>query len=84
MPDIEACNCSPFEAWNAAATALHMALYLTATSSSTEADDEAGATLVPEAGPTNEASAAVAAKEPAKAEPQATEASQIFENPSGI
>lgn len=85
MPDMEAWNCSPFGAWNAAASALQTALYLTATSTSTEAGEEAGATLAPEASPLNEASTtAVASKEPAKAEPQATEASQILVNPDTV
>lgn len=85
MPDMGAWNCSPLGAWNAAASVLQTALYLTATSTSTEAGEEAGATLAPEASPLNEASTtAVASKEPAKAEPQATEASHILANPVGV
>lgn len=86
IPDMAAWNCSPFGAWNAAASALQTALYLTATSTSTEAGEEAGATLAAaQAAPLNEASTtAVASKEPAKAEPQAIKASQIFANPFGV
>lgn len=85
MPDMGAWNCSPFGLWNAAASALQTALYLTATSTSTEAGEEAGATLAPEASPLNGASTtAVASKEPAKAEPQATEGSPIVVNPLGV
>lgn len=85
IPDMGAWNCSPFGVWNAAASALQTALYLTATSTSTEAGEEAGATLAAEASPLNEASTtAVASKEPAKVEPQATEASQVLGTPFGV
>lgn len=85
IPDMGAWNCSPFGVWNAAASALQTALYLTATSTSTEAGEEAGATLAAEASPLNEASTtAVASKEPAKVEPQATGASQVLGTPFGV
>lgn len=85
IPDMGAWNCSPFGVWNAAASVLQTALYLTATSTSTEAGEEAGATLAAEASPLNEASTtAVVSKEPAKVEPQATEASQVLGTPFGV
>ena len=77
MPEMGAWACSDFGVWPAAASALETALYLTATSTSTEAGDEAGVTPAPKI-------SAVAAKESAKVEPQATEASQIFANPFGV
>ncbi|KAF6227900.1 hypothetical protein HO133_007628 [Letharia lupina] len=84
MPDMGAWNCSPYGTWPAAASALNTALYLTATSTSTEAGDEAGVTPAPKASPPKEAPDPAAGKEPAKVEPQAAEASQIVANPFGV
>lgn len=74
-------NCEPFGAWAAPASVLNTALYLTATSTSTEAGDEAGATPAAKASPPKKAPAPAAGKKPAKVEPPAVEASQIFANP---
>ena len=84
MPDMGAWNCTPFGAWAAPASVLNTALYLTATSTSTEAGDEAGATPAPKASPPKEVPAPAAGKQPAKVEPQAAEASQIVANPFGV
>ena len=84
MPDMGAWNCSPFGVWNAPASVLNTALYLTATSTSTEAGDEAGATSAPQASPSKEVPAPAVSKEPAKAEPEVTKASQILANPFGV
>ena len=77
-------ECVPFEEASAAAVFLDTALYLTATSTSTEAGDEAGATPAAKASPPGEAPELAAGKEPAKVEPPAVEASQIFANPFGV
>lgn len=82
--DMAAWNCEPYGAFAAPASVLNTALYLTATSTSTEAGDEAGATPAAKASPSKEASAPAVAKEPAKDEPQAAEASQIIANPFGV
>ncbi|KAM0805456.1 hypothetical protein BDR22DRAFT_969163 [Usnea florida] len=84
IPDLGAWNCSPFGIFAAPATVLNKALYLTATSTSTEAGDEGGATPAPKASAPKEAPVASAGKEPAKVEPQAVEASQIIANPFGV
>ena len=84
MPDMGAWNCTPFGEWPAPASVLNTALYLTATSTSTEAGDEAGATPAPQMSPSKEAPAPAASKEPVKAEPEAAKASQILANPFGV
>ncbi|CAD6578901.1 MAG: hypothetical protein ASARMPREDX12_009012 [Alectoria sarmentosa] len=84
MPDMGAWNCSPYGLWDAPASVLNTALYLTATSTSTESGDDAGATPAPKASPPKEAPAPAAGKEPAKVEPQAAEVSQILANPFGV
>ncbi len=83
MPNMGAWNCSPFGIWAAPASVLNTALYLTATSTSTEAGDQAGATPAAKASLPKEASAPAASKEPAKVEPQAAEVSQIASNVFG-
>ncbi|KAF6220062.1 hypothetical protein HO133_003887 [Letharia lupina] len=65
-------------------SASNTALYLTATSISTEAGDEAGITPVAKASPPKEAPDPAAGKAPAKVEPQAAEVSQIIANPFGV
>lgn len=84
MPDMGAWSCSPFGLWAAPASVLNTALYLTATSTSTEAGDAAGATTAPKARPPKEVPAPAAGKKPATIEPQEAEASQILANPFGL
>lgn len=84
MPDMGAWNCTAVGAWPAAASVLNTALYLTATSTSTEAGDEAGATSAPKKSPSKEVPTPIADKEPAKAEAQKAEVSQLFGNLFGV
>ena len=84
MPDMGAWNCTPFGEWAAPASVLNTALYLTATSTSTEAGDEAGATPASQANPPKEVPVPAVGKEPAKVEPQAVEASRIVANVFGL
>lgn len=84
MPDLGAWNCSGFGAWPAAASVLNTALYLTATSTSTEDGDKAGATTAPKANPPKKFPVPAAGKQSATVEPQAAEASHIFANPFGV
>lgn len=77
-------SCQLFGAMDAPASVDNTALYLTATSTSTEGGDEAAATQAAKATPPKKAPSPAASKAAAKVEPQALEASQILANPFGV